>query len=137
MNEKLLSRLKLYLYVFGFMNIVVLPFVVPFFLGNYLFWSPRNYPVEMMVSSLYFGMGLIMIVIARNPKPHQAFVDFLIISNILHALVMLFTAQNMRHIFIDVSVVVAIGIIPLILYPWRVNNFMNYKKIYYKSKLID
>jgi hypothetical protein len=77
-----------------------------------------------MMASLYFAMGLVMVVASRNPFKHKAFVDFLIISNSLHAVVMFITAKNSFHIFLDAIPVGAMGILPLFFYPWKLRNFL-------------
>lgn len=41
------------------------------------------------MAGIYFVMRLIMILVARNPLSHKAFVDFVALSSIVHAIIML------------------------------------------------
>ncbi|MHA2208050.1 MAG: hypothetical protein ACXABV_02670 [Candidatus Thorarchaeota archaeon] len=79
--------LSYYLYLFGLLSLTVIA-IGPFFLGDELLWQPRNLPTEIMMSSIYFSMGIVMILAAREPSKHKLFVDFLIISNTIHAIIM-------------------------------------------------
>jgi hypothetical protein len=89
--------LKYYLYVFGFANLFLLSFG-PILLGDLLLWSPRNIPTELMIASIYFAMGIIMLITAKNPFSHKSFVDFVVVANIFHAIVMIIFAQNIFHL---------------------------------------
>ena len=122
MNSKI-KMLKTYLFVFGFLNIFVIS-TVPVIFGDVFLWQPRNLPTEIMMASLYFSMGVVMVFAARNPENNKAFVDFLIIGNTLHALVMLVTAQNFLQIVLDVLPIGLMGILPLFFYPWGIRNFL-------------
>ena len=122
MNNKT-RFLKSYLYIFGFLNIFVIS-TVPVIFGDVFLWQPRNLPTEIMMASLYFSMGLVMVFAARSPEKHKSFVDFLVLGNTLHALVMLITAQNSLQIILDVIPIGAMGILPLFFYPWGVRNFL-------------
>jgi hypothetical protein len=95
------AGLRYYLYLFGILNIFVVS-TVPILLGNLLLWEPRNIPTELMLSSLNVAMGVMMLITARNPIQHKAFVDFLILANLLHAGVMAVTAQKAIHLLVDV-----------------------------------
>lgn len=124
--DKNSRRLKNYLYIFGLLNIIVISFAVPLLLGNWLMWQPRNFPVEMMMSVVYLAMGIVMIRIAKDPVPHKAFVDFLVLVNLLHALVMLIYAETIWQILFDVGGIALMGTLPLIFYPWGVRQFLRY-----------
>lgn len=113
------------MFIFGFLNVFVIP-VLTFFFGDIMLWQPRNIPTEMMINVIYISMGIVMLIIARNPLTHKGFVDFIILSSILHALVMFFYAENLFHIG-DVIVLGAMGLIPLIIYPWKIKKFLSYK----------
>ena len=117
-KEKLL---KIDLIFFGVLNIFVIP-VLAYFYGDIILWQPRNIPTEMMMNGIYISMGLIMIIIARNPKNNKAFLDFVILSSIVHALVMLYYTENLFHI-VDVILLGTMGIVPLLLYPWKLKKF--------------
>lgn len=116
--------LRYYLYIFGFANLFLLSFG-PILLGDILLWSPRNIPVELMLGSLYFAMGIIMLVAAKNPLSHKTFVDFIVIANIFHAIVMLIFAQNIFHLG-DAALIGLMGVLPLLFYPWGLKNFLRY-----------
>jgi hypothetical protein len=45
------AGLRYYLYLFGILNIFVVS-SVPILLGDFLLWSPRNIPTELMLSSV-------------------------------------------------------------------------------------
>jgi hypothetical protein len=101
-------------------------FSVPLFFGDVLLWSPRNIPTELMIGGLYFAVGIVMILVARNPLSHKAFVDFVVISNILHAIVMLVYATNVLQVVLDVGFVGSMGVLPLLFYPWGLKKFLQY-----------
>jgi hypothetical protein len=115
--------LKRYLVTFGLLNIFVISFTIPIFLGGLLLWQPRNLPVEMMLSSIYLVMGVVMIAAAKNPMTHKSLVDFLVLANPAHALVMLLFAQNIWHL-VDVFTIGLLGGFPLLFYPWEMRYFM-------------
>ena len=75
--------LRYYLLVFGLLNIFVVSFTAPILFGDRLLWHPRNVPNEMMLSVIYLAMGIVMVVAAKNPRAHKAFVDFLVLGNSL------------------------------------------------------
>ena len=122
-REKLL---KYYLYIFGFLNIFIISFTIPVFFGDRLLWHPRNIPTDMMLGSIYFSIGVIMILAARKPLSHHAFVDFVIFANILHAIIMLIYARSILHIVIDAGSIGIMGALPLFFYPWDLKNFLRY-----------
>jgi hypothetical protein len=120
------KALRIYLYVFGVSHIVT-AITIPIFFSNLLLWKPRNLPTELMVGSLYLAMGIVMIAIVRDPVPHKAFVDYVVIGNILHALVMIAYAEHLLHIILDAAFIGATGVLPLIFYPWGLGNFLRYR----------
>jgi len=114
--------LKYYLIIFGLLNLTMLSFGVLLF-GDLLLWTPRNIPTEVMISSIYFAMGIIMILVSRNPLSHKAFIDFIVIANIFHAIVMFVYAENFMHMG-DAIIIGAMGILPLLFYPWGIKKFL-------------
>ena len=78
MMDKKTRYLRGYLLIFGLLNIFVISFTIPLLFGDWLLWEPRNQAVEMMMSSIYLAMGIVMMLIARDPLPHKAFIDFLV-----------------------------------------------------------
>jgi hypothetical protein len=48
-------------------------------------WLPRNLPDELMIAGIYVVMGIVMIAAAPDPGKHKAFIDFVILANLLHA----------------------------------------------------
>ena len=122
---KNIQLLQMYFYFFGALNILT-SFSVPLLIGNHVFWTPRNLPTELMVGSLYFSLGVIMILVAKTAENHKALVDFLILGNILHSIIMIFYAQTAVHILLDASFIGLMGEIPLILYPWGLKYFLRY-----------
>ncbi len=117
--------MKLYFYFFGLVNIFLLSFAVPIFFG-FLLWEPRNIPNEMMMSGIYFSMGTMMVLTARNFKNQKGFVDFIILANAIHAIIMVVYAKNMIHIVVDAAGTGLMAIIPLTIYPWDIKNFLRY-----------
>ena len=117
--------LKAYFYIFGTGNIIT-SVAIPVFFGDELLWHPRSLPTDLMVGSIYMAMGIIMVLVAKYPKKHKGFIDFIILSNILHAIVMIFYAQRPIHIYLDSGFIVTMGIIPLFLYPWPLRKFLTY-----------
>ena len=115
--------LKYYLYVFGFLNVFVVS-TVPFLLGDLVLWHPRNLPDELMIAGIYVTMGMVMIVAAPSPRKHKAFIDFVILANLLHATIMAATAQNILQVIVDVVPIGAMGILPLVFYPWGIKNYL-------------
>ena len=115
--------LKYYLYVFGFLNVFVVS-TVPFLLGDLVLWHPRNLPDELMIAGIYVTMGIVMIAAAPAPGKHKAFIDFLILANLLHAAIMTATARNILQIVVDVVPIGAMGILPLTFYPWGIKNYL-------------
>jgi hypothetical protein len=69
-------------------------------------------------------MGIVMIANAKNPINNKSFTDFLILANTAHAFVMLVTAQHIRQIILDVLPVGLMGVLPLLVYPWGLKNFL-------------
>jgi len=95
-KEKLM---RLYLYCFSMVNIFFLSFAVPLFFG-FLLWEPRNIPNEVMMSGIYFSMGSMMVLTARNFMSQKGFVNFIILANSIHAIIMVVYAKNMIHIVV-------------------------------------
>ena len=124
MNSKS-KWLKRYLIVFGLLNVFVVSFTIPLLFSDRLLWQPRNFPVEMMLSSIYLAMGIVMLATAKNPKAHKSFIDFLILANLGHALVMLLFAQNLWHM-VDALAIGLLGGLPLFFYPWGLRQFLRY-----------
>ena len=118
--------LRYYLLIFGLFNILVVSFTVPIFFGDRLLWHPRNVPDEMMLSVIYLAMGIVMVAAAKRPLAHKAFVDFAILGNALHALVMLAYAEHVLHIVFDVASIGAMGLAPVFFYPWGLRSFLRY-----------
>ncbi len=124
--DKNSRRLKNYLYIFGLLNIFVISFAVPLLFGDWLMWQPRNIPVEMMMSVIYLAMGIVMVRIAKEPLPHKAFIDFLVLANLAHALVMLIYAQTIWQAIFDAGAIALMGALPLLFYPWGLRQFLRY-----------
>ncbi|UCF27308.1 MAG: hypothetical protein JSW42_11785 [Chloroflexota bacterium] len=119
-KEKYLS---IYLYVFGLASIFLIT-TIPFIWGDLLLWHPRNTPTEIMIAGIYFAMGVVMVLTAKKPSNQKSFIDFLILANLVHALIMIITARNIYQIIFDVIPIGLMGLIPLIVYPWNRRNFL-------------
>jgi hypothetical protein len=118
--------LNAYFWIFGLLNIFVISFTVPLMFGDQFLWHPRNLPTEMMLSVMYFAMGVIMIFCAKNPTTHKSFLDFVVLANCFHAIVMAIYAEHIFHILIDTVSIGLMGILPLFIYPWGIKNFLKY-----------
>ena len=123
MKERLLG---IYLFLGGLTCVFGLSFAIPVYFGDFLLWQPRSLPTELMISSVYFAMGLVMMAAARNAIRHQALVDFLILANLLHAGVMVIYAENWRHLVLDAGAIGLLGALPLFFYPWGLGRFLRY-----------
>lgn len=119
--------LTFFLRLFGIANLIT-AFTIPIFFGDLLLWTPRNLPTELMVGSLYFAMGIVMLIAARNPLEHRAFIEFAIIANLLHALVMAVFAEKPIQLVLDVGFIGIMGLVLLALYPWGIKNFLRHDK---------
>jgi len=117
--------LSFFLRFFGIANILT-AFTIPIFFGDILLWKPRNLPTELMVGSLYFAMGIVMLIAARAPLEHRAFLEFTILGNILHAVVMVVFAENPVQLAVDVGFIGLMGSILLALYPWGIKFFLRH-----------
>jgi hypothetical protein len=120
-REKLL---RYYLFVFGFANLFLLSFA-PILLGDLLLWSPRNIPTELMIASIYFAMGITMLITAKKPLAHKSFIDFVVVANVFHSIVMIIFAQNIFHLS-DAAIIGLMGVLPVLFYPWGLKNFLRY-----------
>jgi hypothetical protein len=121
--EKRERYLIIYLYIFGFASIFLIT-TIPIIWGDLFLWQPRNIPTEIMMAGLYLVMGLMMILVAKNPLSQKSFIDFLILANLLHAMIMVVLAQNIYQIILDVIPIGSMGAIPLFIYPWGLRNFL-------------
>ncbi|NIM95055.1 MAG: hypothetical protein GTO18_15255 [Anaerolineales bacterium] len=119
--------LRFSLRLLGIANLIT-AFAIPVFFGDLLLWTPRNLPTELMVGSLYFAMGIVMLVAARNPLEHRAFLEFAILANVLHAMVMVVFAETPVQIVVDAGFIGIQGIVLLVLYPWGIKNFLRHGK---------
>lgn len=127
MFAKPLNKIQLlstYLMVFGIANIAS-SIVVPVFFRS-LLWTPYNFATDLMVGSIYLAIGVVMVSISKEPMRHKGFIDFLILANLLHASVMVIWAQKASHVYIDAVFIGETGVVPLILYPWSLSNFLRY-----------
>lgn len=115
--------LKIYLYLFGVISIFIIP-TIPIIWGDLFLWQPRNIPTEIMIAGLYLAMGIVMVFAAKKPLGHKSFIDFLILANLMHALIMLVFTENIYHIILDVIPIGLMGAVPLIIYPWGLGNFL-------------
>ncbi|MHA2062116.1 MAG: hypothetical protein ACW963_07500 [Candidatus Sifarchaeia archaeon] len=66
-----------------------------------------------------------MLTIAKNPLSNKSFVDFVVVANIFHAIVMTVFAQNIFHLG-DAALIVLMGVLPLLFYPWGLEDFLRY-----------
>jgi hypothetical protein len=110
---------------FGVANLIT-AFTIPLFFGDLLLWRPRNLPTELMVGSLYFAMGIMMLVTARQPMRHKAFLEFTIQGNIMHAIVMAAFAEKTIQLVVDAAFIGLMGLVLLALYPWGIRAFFRH-----------
>lgn len=116
--------MKSYLIIFGTLSILT-SIIIPIFFPQFL-WQPTNISQEIMISSIYIAMGVVMIYTTKNPKNLEAFIDFLITTNVSHAAVMTLFAENIYHLLVDSLFVGLMGILPLLFYPWKRTKILKY-----------
>ncbi len=121
MNET--EWLRKYLRLYGFLSLIVIP-TVPFFFRDIFMWEPKNTPLELMIVSIYFVLGIQMLNESRKPEPSKSLVDFIILASLAHSVIMLAFAENINHILFDVIPISSMAIWPLIFYPWGRKNFL-------------
>ena len=122
-----LKLLKWYLYFFGAANIAT-SLLIPLVFGESFLWQPRNLATDLMIGSIYLALGISMMRTAAAPENHKGFIDFVVLANVSHAFVMLVFAQKPVHIYLDAGFVAVVGVLPLLLYPWGLKNFLRYQK---------
>ena len=120
------ALLRKYLYFFGIAKIAS-SFTIPLVLGDTILWQPRNLPTDLMVGSLYLAMGIGMVCIARTVEKHKGFIDFIVMANVFHAVIMIVFAQKPIHIYLDAGFIGLMGLLPLLVYPWGVANFLRHR----------
>lgn len=77
-----------------------------------------------MISVIYLAMGIIMIFSSGNPLVHKSFLDFVILANILHSIIMIVFAENILHLIVDAIPIGLMGVLPLLFYPWGLSRFL-------------
>jgi formate/nitrite transporter FocA (FNT family) len=108
---------------------VITSAAIPIFFGEQFLWQPRNLPTNLMVGSLHFAMGLIMILVAKKPLENKSFIDFVFCAIMLHALVMIIFAQKSIHTFLDSLFIGIMGVIPVLIYPWPLRSLFDYRNL--------
>ena len=105
--------LQVYLRYYGIISLFIIP-TVPFIFRDIFMWEPKNIPLEIMTVSLYFVLGIQMLNISRNPEPHKAFIDFIILASFIHSAIMLVFAEGINHILFAVVPIASMAVWPLI-----------------------
>jgi hypothetical protein len=126
LRERRLRWLSRFLLIAGLGNVLVHP-VLPWFMPQLFFWTPRNTPYEFMIGGLYIALGIVMVVASRNPLEHKLFIDFVVLGNLLHASVMVYFAiadRAVAHLYGDVLWIGALALLPLAIYPWGIDRFL-------------
>lgn len=126
-STKIMKKLSRYLFLAGWANLVLHP-VLPWLLPELFFWQPRNYAYEFMIGGIYLALGIVMIIASKQPEKHKLFVDFCILMNLFHAVVMMAFAilvNQPHHLVGDVVWIGAQAVIPLFVYPWGIKNFLS------------
>ena len=65
-----------------------------------------------------------MLTAARQPESSKTFLDFVILGNMLHALTMVLFLENFFQLIFDVVTIGAMGLLPLLFYPWKLKKFL-------------
>lgn len=117
--------LSIFLFYMGLANIFLHP-ILPWFLPHMFFWTPRNIPYEFMIGGIYIAWGIVMIAASKEPLKNKLFIDFTILGNLFHALVMIFFGiiEQPMHLYGDVLWISALWVVPLVYYPWGIKNFL-------------
>ena len=87
-EDRWLAVLRWALLATGVFAVFALPFVIYAFPDGWR-WHPYNVKYEHMIISIYFAMGLFLMLVHRSPRDHGAFVWFCVVANAAHGLVML------------------------------------------------
>jgi hypothetical protein len=78
-------------------------------------WQPHNVFYEQMIWSIYFTLGLFLILAARNPLEHLSLIWFAVWSSVAHGGVMaaqsLTGPEHYHHLFGDVLGLFAVAAI--------------------------
>lgn len=124
-NKNNETKLKKVLYWFGLANIFLHP-VLPWFFPHHFFWTPRNIPYEFMIGGIYIALGIVMVIASKEPLKHKLFIDFSILANLFHAVVMIYfgLVDQPSHLYGDVLWISALWLVPLFYYPWKLNTFL-------------
>ena len=75
---------------------------------------------DAMMMSIYFALGIFLLLAARNPAANRSLIGFTVWSSFAHALVMTVMAirdRSSRDLLLGVAVFVVIGVILLALRP--------------------
>src|SRR5262245_32342894 len=110
--------LKILLVLFGlFFVAAVYPIVM------YL-WRPGNEPPgDTMMLSLYFTLGIFLLLAARNPLAHRSLIAYAGWANVAHAVVMVLMAihpaSDRKGLLIGVALAGSIGIALIALAPGK------------------
>jgi hypothetical protein len=111
------KALKILLVVVGLLFTATLIRVVQ------VLWQSPQVSAEPMLFSLYFTLGILLLLAARNPSEHRSLIAFAAWSSLAHASVM--TIQSFRdvgermHLGIGSAAFVVIGLALLALSPGR------------------
>ena len=92
-------------------------------LGRLLLWQPYHKAYESMIIALYIVWGVMLWVASKNPAQNKVFIDFTILANLAHAIVMFIAALAMEgellHMVGDVLLLLIVSGVLLWLRPRR------------------
>lgn len=88
-QETKLKYLKICLYIFGVIFIVITPGMMVLFGNPGFTWMPAQPEYELMIVGLYITWGIFLIRAAKDPMANASLIWFTIWGNIVHSGIML------------------------------------------------
>jgi len=130
MAERSLAQSALMMRIVGWLTLLVLPAGFFAFPSGFLWGTHHESPYEpwspylFMLVAMYLAWAALMIRGARDPIAHRDIVDYGILANLLHGLVMLVQAvvysHELQHLWGDVPVLFVICVVLWHWHPMRV-----------------
>ena len=109
-----LSILSNTLRVFGLAFIFIIPIMKLDLFGGWA-WSPAQWEYELMIQGIYMTLGIMMIILAKNPVRNSMFIWFVVWSSVVHAVIMAYqaaiAADEMGHFIGDIPVLIILALL--------------------------
>jgi hypothetical protein len=112
--------LRRVVFSWGIVGTIIIPLFVFIDLFGGWRWAPYNAIYDQMIVSIYFVLGVFLLLASRNPHQHRSLLWFTVWSSVAHGLVMLFHALahpgNLGHLIGDVNILVGAAALAWALY---------------------